>query len=212
MTPGELARRAVDLGWPREKLLEVGQFSRNQQLPVTRVEKEQIVLADRWLVYRDQDFRALVFAYTEQNLKPNSVVEVWGDGSGTTGDKPAGIGVVIDLPYERIYENHSTRRIAISENIGPGTNNRAELMAVWRGLKEIPDCKRCIVVRTDSEWAIGALTRAWSIQKNVELVQAIRMDLSLRGPQVTFRHVKGHSGVDQNELCDRLARAGRLGV
>lgn len=207
-----LVGEAIAKGWHRRRIVEIATFAQANKLPVTRVELEQMVLADRWLVYRDQDFRALERAIVDQDQE--EVVHVWGDGSGTTFDKPAGIGVVIDRPW--------AERQLISENIGPGTNNRAELMAVWRGLKEVPDRYQEIVVHTDSEWTIGACTKPWSIQKNVELVRAIRKELELRAGKlgmdddglhrmrVTFEHVKGHAGIEQNELCDKLARRGRL--
>ena len=210
-----LVGEAIGLGWHRKRIVEIATFAQEHKLPVTKVELEQMVLADRWLVYRDQDFKALERAIADRDKE--GIVHIWGDGSGTTFDKPAGIGVVIDRPW--------APRQTISEGIGPGTNNRAELMAVWRGLKEVPDCCQEIVAHTDSEWTIGALTQSWSIQKNAELVRAIRKDLSLRAHppliesmigtyrrmRVTFEHVKGHSGIEENELCDQLARDGRLG-
>lgn len=192
----DFARPALQLGWSRERILEIWGYVR-PDMEVTQVERDLMVLDDRWLVYRGAGFEAL----DKLRAQPqDGRVTVWGDGSGTSLDKPAGIGVVIDWP------NRS--RSLISENIGQGTNNRAELMAIWRGLQEVPDRLQEILVRSDSEYAIGSVTKPWSPQKNQELIASIRMDLSLR-PHVSFEHVKGHAGIEQNELCDRLAKAGR---
>lgn len=128
------------------------------------------------------------------------LVIAYADGSGTTAGKVAGIGVVI---YEK-----GQRPLYIAENIGPGTNNVAELRAIWRILKQFPDRDRRIIIYSDSEYAIGSLTLDWSPQANKELIEAIRADLSTR-TGVMFIHVDGHSGHTGNEIADQLANIGR---
>src|SRR5262249_15456516 len=108
------------------------------------------------------------------------------DGSGTVATKPAGIGVVIYV------SGHRPQYIA--ENIGLGTNNVAELKAIWRALQAFPDLGRKLVIQSDSEYAIGSLTKPWNGTVNVELIQAIREDLALR-PKVKIVHVDGHAGI-----------------
>jgi ribonuclease HI len=122
------------------------------------------------------------------------------DGSGSTGDKVAGIGVVIHDVDGRVE--------LVAENIGLGTNNRAELIAIWRALRAVPNTAQAIIVRTDSEYAIGALTLDWARNFNAELIGNIRADLGLR-LDVRFEHVDGHAGVEGNEVADRLANIGR---
>lgn len=122
------------------------------------------------------------------------------DGSGTK-DKPCGIGVVI-------YVAGSQPQL-IAENIGVGTNNVAELRAIWRALQAFPDVGRKMMVRTDSEYSIGSLTLDWHPTANVELIRSIREDLSLRNGNIRFDHVDGHSGVEGNEIADKLANIGR---
>jgi ribonuclease HI len=122
------------------------------------------------------------------------------DGSGTTAKKPAGIGVAI---YQK-----SSSPIFIAENIGLGTNNVAELRAIWRVLKQFPDRNQELQIYSDSEYAIGSLTLDWSPQINVELIRCIREDLSLR-PNIHILWVEGHAGVEGNEVANDLANIGR---
>lgn len=127
-------------------------------------------------------------------------VVVFTDGSGTTSKKNAGIGVVV---YER-----GSAPLYIAENIGAGTNNVAELRAIWRVLKQFPDRNRELRIYSDSEYAIGSLTLNWSPQANEQLIRHMREDLSLR-PNIRIEHVKGHEGHEGNEIADRLANVGR---
>lgn len=122
------------------------------------------------------------------------------DGSGTTAGKTAGIGVVI---YEK-----GQPPLYIAENIGKGTNNVAELRAIWRVLKQFPDKSQPITIYSDSEYAIGSLTLDWSPQANRELIEQIRADLESR-TNVKLIHVDGHSGHEGNEIADALANIGR---
>lgn len=125
---------------------------------------------------------------------------VYTDGSGTTKDKPAGIGVyVIDGPH----------RVFVSENIGNGTNNRAELCAIWRALRQFPWLHKPILVRSDSEYAIGSMTQDWHPNVNADLIRRMREDLAERNFKVEFEHVPGHSKIEGNEIADRLSGVGR---
>jgi ribonuclease HI len=131
----------------------------------------------------------------------NDVV-AYADGSGTTFDKLAGIGVYITVdgrPYQ-----------AIPENVGIGTNNRAELLGIWRCLRAFPRLDQSILIRSDSEYARGVLLNLdWNLSKNVALIQAIRQDLALRKGYIEIEHVDGHSGIVGNEMADKLAGIGR---
>ena len=79
------------------------------------------------------------------------------DGACSGNPGPAGIGVVL------VCGNH---RREISEYIGEATGNIAELSAVVRALSAITDRGRHVILHSDSEYAIGALTRNWRIRAN----------------------------------------------
>lgn len=166
------------------------------------------------------------------------IYEAWTDGSGTVADQPTGIGVVVDRvtvgwtgqpcgdckgtgehddlggcpqcggtgdEYGETYREQLHR---VSETAGLGTNNHAELSAVLKALTLVPREAR-LIIRADSEYAIGCSTKPWNPKVNVELIGKIKAELAQRGDRVTFRHIRGHNGDPGNELADRLAGAAR---
>lgn len=132
-------------------------------------------------------------------------LHVYTDGACTGNPGPMGLGVVIlDLGTPG-----QPGRREISEYLGMGTNNIAELTAIHRGLEELPR-DRPVVVYSDSAYAIGLLSQNWKAKANQELVARLRQ--LLRGfSSVRFVKVAGHAGVPENERCDELARTAILG-
>ena len=97
-------------------------------------------------------------------------------------------------------------RIELSEYIGQGTNNIAELTAILRALGELADSDRPMVIHTDSSYSIGVLQKGWKAKANQELIAELRDVLERRGG-VRLVYVPGHAGVAWNERADSLARA-----
>ena len=129
---------------------------------------------------------------------PADAIHVWTDGACTGNPGPAGLGVVI------IDGKTKTRR-ELSEYLGEGTNNIAELTAILRGLEEVTDRDRCVVIYTDSSYSIGILSKNWKAKANVELIGEIRA-LAKEFADLRFVKVAGHSGIPLNERTDELAR------
>ncbi|HEY4244226.1 MAG TPA: ribonuclease H [Kofleriaceae bacterium] len=127
---------------------------------------------------------------------PADAIHVWTDGACTGNPGPAGLGVVI-------IDGANQREL--SEYLGEGTNNIAELMAILRGLEEVRDRSRTVVVYSDSQYSIGLLTKPWKAKANVELVAKLR-GLTKQFPQLRFVKVAGHAGIPLNERVDELAR------
>lgn len=193
----EDAAAALDAGWLREEV--VLAHGEAGGLFVTRVLPFAVLLDERWLLYRA---RRRPLGAIEPRLLDSEVV-AYCDGSGTTFEKPAGIGVVVYDPFRE--------PLLIAENIGLGTNNVAELKAIWRALKAVPDTRRKILIRSDSEYALGSCSEeGWRPKANVDLIAQVRQDLAIRAGRVRFEHVDGHAGVEGNEIADRLAKVGRL--
>jgi len=128
---------------------------------------------------------------------PDNAIHVWTDGGCIPNPGPAGIGVVIIDGKER----HE-----ISEYLGMGTNNIAELTAIVRGLESVSDRTRPVIVYSDSQYAIGLLTQNWKPKANVELVAHLRSLLE-EFPEVRFVKVAAHTGIPLNERVDQLAAA-----
>jgi ribonuclease HI len=127
---------------------------------------------------------------------PANAIHVWTDGACTGNPGPAGLGVVIIDGKERRE---------LSEYLGQGTNNIAELMAILRGLEEVRDRERPVIVYSDSAYSIGLLSKNWKAKANVELVDKLRK-LVRSFADVRFVKVAGHAGVALNERVDELAR------
>jgi ribonuclease HI len=129
------------------------------------------------------------------NVRPDTIL-AYTDGACSGNPGPAGIGVVLVC---------GTHRREISEYIGDGTSNIAELTAVIRALEAIKQRSRDVICYSDSKYAIGMLAQGWKAKSNKELVERAR-GLAATFERLRFEWVPGHAGVVENERCDQLAR------
>jgi len=127
---------------------------------------------------------------------PANAIHVWTDGACTGNPGPAGLGAVI-------VDGDTTQEL--SEYLGEGTNNIAELMAIFRGLEVVKDRTRPVLVYSDSAYSIGLLSQNWKAKANVELVAKLRA-LCKQFTDLRFVKVAGHAGIPLNERTDELAR------
>ena len=127
---------------------------------------------------------------------PKDAVIVYADGACSGNPGPAGLGVVI---------LDGDRRIELSEYLGSGTNNIAELTAILRAIEEVVDPERPVVIHTDSQYSIGVLQKGWKAKANTALIASIKEALSGRR-RTRLVYVPGHAGVPLNERADALAR------
>lgn len=125
---------------------------------------------------------------------PQGAALAYSDGACSGNPGPAGLGVVVVTP---------TERIEIAEFLGEGTNNIAELTAVLRALEAIDPAVPARIY-TDSRYAIGVIQQGWKAKANTQLVEALRRRIA--GRRVELRYVPGHAGVELNERADALAR------
>ncbi len=124
-------------------------------------------------------------------------IHIYADGACSGNPGPAGLGVVV---------LDSESRVELSEYIGQGTNNIAELTAILRALEETADSERGLVIHTDSSYSIGVLQKGWKAKANQELIAELREHLRHR-KDIKLVYVPGHAGVKWNERADSLARA-----
>ncbi|MBF0200201.1 MAG: ribonuclease HI [Desulfamplus sp.] len=132
----------------------------------------------------------------EKNISPpDNAVTIFTDGASSGNPGPSGIGAVL------IYGKHEKE---ISEFIGESTNNIAELSAIQRALSQLK--RRDLPVRlfTDSNYAIGMLTKEWKASRNRELIVDIKK-LMAEFYDLKIMKIKAHAGFDGNERADMLA-------
>jgi ribonuclease HI len=116
------------------------------------------------------------------------------DGACSGNPGPAGVGVVL-------IDRGRTRELSVY--LGIATNNIAELTAIELAVRASPS-DRPLRVHTDSQYAIGVLTKGWKAKANQELIGKLRALLATRqGVEIVY--VPGHAGVLLNERADVLA-------
>jgi ribonuclease HI len=126
----------------------------------------------------------------------NADLIAYTDGACSGNPGPAGLGVVLLVRGERRE---------LSEYLGTATNNIAELTAILRVAEVLEPTTEPLVVHTDSQYAIGVLTKGWKPKVNIELIADIKQKLKpFRGLSLVY--VRGHAGVPLNERADQLAR------
>jgi len=117
-----------------------------------------------------------------------------------------GWGIVLTLINEQ--GEPDARPAAYKELSGtlPGaTNNQAELEAIKQVMLAFKRDGVTVTIVTDSQYAIGVLSKAWKPKQNQALIEEIKVLLSRHS--VTFEKVAGHSGVEHNTRADALAVA-----
>lgn len=130
-------------------------------------------------------------------------VIIYTDGSSLGNPGPGGFGVVMKFGQHRKEISGGFRRT---------TNNRMELLAVIVALEALKRTGLDVLVYTDSQYVQKAVTERWVFgwekknfkdKKNPDLWR--RFLPLYRQQKVTFKWVKGHAGVPENERCDVLA-------
>ena len=122
-------------------------------------------------------------------------IVIYADGACSGNPGPAGLGVVLQ---------DGAQRRELSQFLGEGTNNIAELSAILEAAEAIEDPARPVRIHTDSQYAIGVLSKGWKAKANQELVARVKQALA-RLQDLELIYVPGHSGVLLNERADALA-------
>jgi ribonuclease HI len=136
-----------------------------------------------------------------------NTVELYTDGACSGNPGPGGWGAIL------ISGKH---RKELSGGARDTTNNRMELLAGIRGIEALNRSCR-VNIHTDSTYVMKGMTewiadwkrRGWKTAakkpvKNEDLWR--ELDKVLTEHHVSWRWVKGHSGVPENERADELAR------
>lgn len=141
-------------------------------------------------------------------------LELYCDGACDPNPGPAGSGVAV-------YRNGALAALHYGLYTPQGTNNTAELHALLESLKlarEAVAAGESVRIRADSsyalkaisEWAPGWKKRGWRRAngdpvKNPDIIKPAFELYQEIGAKIELAHVKGHSGIEGNELADRMA-------
>lgn len=131
----------------------------------------------------------------------------YSDGGCRGNPGPAAIGLLVISP--------SGDRVEHGCQIGVATNQVAELTAARMALQRVPEGAEVVLVSDSqyvlkgiSEWRRGWERRGWQNAAgdpvaNLDHWHLLWAEVDLRIVRTSW--VKGHSGVPENERCDRLA-------
>lgn len=134
-------------------------------------------------------------------------VTIYTDGSCLGNPGPGGYGAVL------FYGGYQRE---ISGGFRFTTNNRMEIMAVIAALEALKEPCR-VTLYSDSQYVVNALSQGWARRWKANgwmrnrREAAVNPDLWERllalcdQHQVEFCWLRGHSGIAENERCDRLA-------
>ena len=134
-------------------------------------------------------------ARATERVHAEGTIIIYADGACSGNPGPAGIGVVL--------QDGSTRK-ELSQYLGQGTNNIAELTAILEAANVIETPDRPVRLHTDSKYSIGVLSQGWKAKANQELIARAKHALT-RFDDFQLIHVPGHAGVLLNERADALA-------
>jgi len=145
-----------------------------------------------------------------EKLQHKNVVHIWSDGACAGNPGPGGYAAVIYLP---------TGPICVCGSSEDTTNNIMELTGFVNGLGTAilnSPVKTKIIIHTDSKYIENSINCGWLYKwvkkdfekiKNVELWKMVHSILVSKNTNVEVVWCKGHSGIADNELADRLASA-----
>jgi ribonuclease HI len=139
-------------------------------------------------------------------------IELYADGSGNTFDSDGGYGWRLVVDDVLVQEGNGY--------LPKATNNVAELTAAVKGLEAVEiylssikkeDNEYTVTLVSDSQLVLGYANGTYKCKAFHLTTLFIQLQKVYKGLKATTRWVKGHSGNEHNDGCDRLASQARLG-
>jgi ribonuclease HI len=145
-------------------------------------------------------------------------IEVYTDGSATVSSRPGGWAFVIVIDGKKHSE--------CSGHMAGASNNDAEMEAAIQGLaaalkfintsrqanSETSQVDFDVTLCSDSELNIGWTSGRYRFKQAEKIDKYNQLQYLAKRLKVQTRWVKGHSGDEHNERCDKLANEARVGV
>lgn len=139
-------------------------------------------------------------------------IKIYCDGACSGNPGEAGSGLAI-------YSDSQKPVLLFGAYEKDGTNNIAELNALYQALliASQTSSKNIISIFSDSKysiecittWAYGWKAKNWTKKggeiKNLELVKSAHILYEKIKDKIQITHVRGHAGIEGNELADRMA-------
>lgn len=144
-------------------------------------------------------------------IKGSNMLHIYCDGACSNNPGEAGSGLAL-------YDGSDLPKLFYGRYEKMGTNNTAELDAFYKALLLASESRaKEIIIFSDSKysidcitkWAYGWKNKGWSKKggeiKNLEIIKLSHTLYESIKDKIEVKHVKGHAGVEGNELADRMA-------
>jgi len=149
------------------------------------------------------------FHKKDNNKLDTKYLRIYCDGACKDNPGKAGSGLAI-------YDGDKKQTLLYRDYNPKGTNNTAELNALYKSLTLASETEKAIIY-SDSKYSIECITKwaySWKKNnwtkkggeiKNLEIIKLSHTIYEEIKDRVEIKYVKGHSGVEGNELADRMA-------
>jgi len=178
---------------------------------IDNLEYQKQIIKNYHIVLEHNNIKAKVYT-TNIEHKESEKIKIYCDGACSGNPGNAGSGLAI-------YENNKNPVLLYGAFVENGTNNIAELNALCKALLIASNIKtkNIISIFSDSKYVIDCITtwayswkqNNWSKKdgeiKNLELIQEAFYLYEKIKNKIQIYYVKGHSGIQGNELADKMA-------